>query len=383
MKILITEDDDAKRAEIVTFVEKLGINPAHILVAVDMADFMAKFDESIGICVIDLRLPAYDGGESDLNGIGVLQAVDKKGGGRVKLLAISAYPEEFADIRCQFESRGCLLVDYNQHDVWQSVLKQMIVQAQATETMDFVIFCALRAERTAYTLLPEIEATPVFRDNVTRLDVTIGGAKGTVVELPHMGLVDAASIAGACVEKYKPKVVAMSGVCAGFFDRAKLGQLLISELAYEYQSGKWTDEGFSQEPYQVPISEKMRIIVREMLEDADNLLFRLEAGWKGDRPTTMSMPKLAAFTSGSAVIANEEFMAQVANHHRRVSGLDMEVYAVQRTAHIARCAPEALCAKVVVDLANGDKNKHLQPYGSFVSARFLVEALRAYFEQYP
>lgn len=383
MKILITEDDHAKRAEIVAFIENLGVDPANILVAIDMADFMAKFDESIEICVIDLRLPAYDGAGPDLNGIGVLQAVDKKGGGRVKLLAISAYPDEFADIRGQFESRGCLLVDYNQHGVWQSVLKQMIVQAQVAETMDFVIFCALRSERTAYTLLPEIMATPVFRDNVTRLDVTIGGAKGTIIELPHMGLVDAASIAGACVEKYKPKVVAMSGVCAGFIDRAELGQLLISELAYEYQSGKWTDEGFSQEPYQIPISEKMRIIVRELLEDADALLTRLETGWKGDRPAKMVTPKLAAFTSGSAVIASEEFIAQVATHHRRVSGLDMEIYAVQRTAHIARCAPDALCAKVVVDLANGNKDKLLQPYGSFVSARFLVEALSAYFNQYP
>ena len=83
----------------------------------------------------------------------------------------------------------------------------------------------------------------------------------------------------------------MSGVCAGFIDRAELGQLLISELAYEYQSGKWTDEGFSQEPYQVPMSEKMRIIVRELLEDADALLTRLETGWKGDRPATMVPPQ--------------------------------------------------------------------------------------------
>jgi adenosylhomocysteine nucleosidase len=382
MKILITEDDDAKRAEIVRFVENLGVAPADILTAIDMADFMGKFDENIGICVIDLRLPAYDGGGPDLNGIGVLQVVDKKGGGRVKLLAISAYPEEFANIRGQFESRGCLLVNYNQRDVWQSVLKQMIVQAKAEETMDFVIFCALRAERTAYTLLPEIETTPVFKDNVTRLDVAIGSAKGTVVELPRMGLVDAASIVGACIEKYKPKVVAMSGVCAGFIERAELGQLLVSELAYEYQSGKWTDEGFSQEPYQIPISEKLRIVVRELLETPDDLLAKLETGWKGDRPGKMSMPKLAAFTSGSAVIASEKFIAQVANHHRRVSGLDMEIYAVQRAAHTARCAPEALCAKVVVDLADGDKNKRLQPYGSFVSANFIVTALRAYFERY-
>lgn len=256
----------------------------------------------------------------------------------------------------------------------------MIVECQAQEQMDFVIFCALQTERSAYTTLPDIKSTPVFKDNITRLDLEIAGRKGTVVELPQMGLVDAAAMAGACIERFKPKVVAMSGVCAGIDSRAELGQLLVSSLAYEYQSGKWTDDGFSQEPYQVPISEKMRTIVREILEDA-NLLVRLEDGWRSDRPSKMSAPKLTPFTSGSAVIASANFMEQVASYHRRVSGLDMEIYAIQRAAHTAHCLPDSLCVKTVVDLANGEKNKLLQPYGCFISARFVVEALTSYFSK--
>jgi len=383
MKVLITEDDDAKRAEIARFVESLGVDQAHVLVATHMADFIAKFDETIGICIIDLRLPAYDGAGPDMNGIGILQAVEKRGGGRVKLLAISAYPEEFTSIRSTFESRGCLILDYNQKDVWHGALKQMVVQTQAEETLDFVIFCALRREWSAYTLIPEIDAKSLFKDNLTRLDIKIGNAKGTVVELPRMGLVDAALVAGACIEKYKPKLIAMSGVCAGFADRAELGQLLISELAYEYQSGKWTDEGFSQEPYQSQMSENVRIVIRELLDESDSLFARLESGWKGVRPTVISHPKIVTFTSGSAVIASEKFMTQCASHHRRVSGLDMEVYSIMRAAHVAQCSPEVLCAKVVVDLANNQKDKRLQDYGSFISARFLVEALGAYFRRRP
>ena len=379
MTILIVEDDEAKANEIRSFLLSEGASTNDIVMAVDMADFIAKFDDGITICVIDLRIPAYDGGERDLNGIGVLQAVDRRGGGRVKLLAISAYPEEFASVRDQFERRGCLLVNYLQKEVWQSVLRQMLVEVQASDTLDFVIFCALQTERAAYTILPEITATPVFKNNITRLDIDLNGKKGTVVELPQMGLVDAAAMAGACIEKFKPKAVGMSGVCGGFPGRAELGQLLISSLAYEYQSGKWTDEGFSQEPYQVPISESMRIVAREMLEDAE-LLNRLEVGWKSGRPSQMTAPKIAAFTSGSAVIASEKFLEQVASHHRRVSGLDMEIYAIQRAAHVAHCRPECLCVKTVVDLANGAKDKILQPYGSFISARFLMEALSSYFE---
>lgn len=172
----------------------------------------------------------------------------------------------------------------------------------------------------------------------------------------------------------------MSGICAGFPDRAELGQLLVSELAFEYQSGKWTADGFSQEPYQVPVSEEVRSIAAELLDDKQ-LLSRLEHGWNSDRPSKMSQPKLSTFTSGSAVIASDKYIEQVATYHRRVSGLDMEIYALQRAAHTAQCSPDFICAKTVVDLAGAGKNDELHPYGCEISARFMVEALKKYFER--
>lgn len=380
MKVVIAEDDDSKRAEIARYLTTIGVESDHIAFAKDMADFMGKFNHQVSICIIDLRLPAYQGATEDRNGIGILQAIESSGAARVKLLAISSYPEEFADIRPQFESRGCLLVDFAQREVWMNVLRQMVIQVQSAEEMDFLILCALRKERAPYTGMLQLAADPKFRDNLTRLDVSIAGRRGTIIDLPRMGLVDAGILAGQCIEKFKPKVVAMSGICAGFPERAELGQLLVSELAYEYQSGKWTEDGFSQEPYQVPISENMRILALELLEDSD-LLQRLETGWQSDRPSKMTSPKLATFTSGSAVIASSELIDQVATHHRRVSGLDMEVYAVLRAAHIARCKPDFICAKTVVDLAGGGKDDALHPYACTISARFLVEILQRYFER--
>ncbi|MNS29497.1 nucleoside phosphorylase [Brevundimonas sp. P7753] len=378
MKTLIVEDDDHKRETIKQYVLSLGVAFGDVVTAKDMADFMRKFDAEVSICVIDLRLPAYDGGDPDRNGIGVLQAIESKGSGHLKLLAISSFPDEFSDIRPQFESRGCLLVDYEQREVWQSVLKQMVIEVQSVETLDFVILCALRTERAPYTGMAELAGTPKFKDNLSRFDISIAGRRGTIIELPHMGLVDAAVVAGKVIEKFKPKVVAMSGVCAGFPDRAKLGQLLVSDMAYEYQSGKWSEDGFSQEPYQVPVPEKMRVLTLEILEDT-GLLARLESGWMHDRPSQMTAPKPAAFTSGSAVIASEKYIGQVATYHRRVSGLDMEVYALHRAAHLASCKPDFICAKVVVDLAGSEKDDDLQPYGCMISARFVVELLARYF----
>jgi nucleoside phosphorylase len=377
MKILLVEDDADKATAISDHLISLSVAADDIIVAADMAEFMRKFDEHVSICVIDLRLPAYAGAGQDRNGLGILQAIEGKGAGRVKLLAISAYPQEFDDIREKFERHGCLLVDFGREDVWMSVLKQMVIQVQSDEALDFLIFCALRDERVPYTGMPLLAGTPKSRDGLTRLDVSIAGRKGTVIELPRMGLVDAAIMAGRCIEKFKPKVVAMSGICAGFPNRVELGQLLVAELAYEYQSGKWTADGFSQEPYQVPMSESMRVLTRELLDDA-SLLARLEMNQVHDRPAKLSVPKFGTFTSGSAVIASDAFIEQVATYHRRVSGLDMEVYAILRAAHIAICKPDVVCAKTVVDLAGGEKDDALHSYGNLISARFIVEVLEKY-----
>ncbi len=379
MKILIIEDDDHKRSEISQYIQALGVSTSRIVIAKNMAEFLGRFDSEVTLCIIDLRLPAFHGGTQDNNGIGVLQAIDKAGANHVKLLAISAYPEEFTDIRAQFEKRGCLLLDFKQKEVWQGVLKHMVVEAESIEIMDFIIFCALRKERAPYTGMEKLAGSAKSKDNLIRFDVTIGGRHGTIIEMPRMGLVDAAITAGQCIERFKPKIVAMSGICAGFAERAALGQLLVPELAYEYQSGKWTDESFSGEPYQVPISERMRVLARDLIEDSQ-ILSRLEKGLKMKRPSEMNEPKLAAFTSGSAVIASDKYMGQVATLHRRVSGLDMEVYAIHRAAHIASCKPDVLCAKTVVDLAGGDKDDALHPYGCLISARFVVEALEKYFK---
>ncbi len=349
MTVLVVEDDATKRDEIVDFIVSTGVEARSIRTASNMAEFVAKFDKSVAVCVIDLRIPAYENAEPLTNGIGVLQAVDQAGKGQVKILAISGYPEEFAKIRPQFESRGCLLVDFKEKTVWQAVLRQMIVQCRSAEKMEFLIFCALRSERAPYTGMPDLNGSPVREGSLSRYDIVLQGRRGTVLELPRMGLVDAAATAGAYIQKFSPSVVAMSGICAGFAGRAKLGQLLVSELAYEYQSGKWTSDGFSQEPYQVPISQNLRNILRDLLGQS-NLLETLETGWHSKRPSEMSAPTFATFTSGSAVIASEQYMAQVSQFHRRVAGLDMEVYGLHRAAHLAQSEPDVICAKTVVDL---------------------------------
>src|SRR5215213_3209313 len=103
--------------------------------------------------------------------------------------------------------------------------------------------------------------------------------------------------------------------------------------------------------------------------DRDGLISRLEESFSGKvRPAKLSVPKHAAFTTGSAVIASERRLASVMQQHRKVVGLDMELFGFHRAVELSGQQIHAFSAKVVVDKANEAKGDELHEYGCVVSA---------------
>lgn len=195
-----------------------------------------------------------------------------------------------------------------------------------------------------------------------------------------MGLVNAAITAGLCIDKFKPKVVGMSGICGGFEGRAEMGQLFICGMAYEYQSGKWTSDGFKQEPYQVSTDQNTLTKLKHMADKA-GLMSELEQGFNGERPRVAHKPEVGVFTSGSAVIADKAHLARIESIHRKVNALDMEVFAIQRAADLASHRPPSISAKAVVDLCDHTKSDNLHAYGCYISAKFLMLVIKDFFSE--
>lgn len=377
MKIMVIEDDERKSYSIVAYLESKGISGQDILRVKTMTDFAANLGQDIGLFIIDIRIPSVDDAAASQNGSAILEAIVKAGKSDALLLALSSYPEDFPEIRKRFEKQGCILADFRETKDWQSTLDHLLIQLHRNLGFDFLIFCALQEERNPYVVL-HAEGKPVIRGNLNCFDLNIGDRKGSVVLLPKMGLVNAAVIAAVAIERFKPSVVAMSGICGGFPPRAKLGQLFVSEMAYEYQSGKWSADGFLHEPYQVPTDQEMITFLESLVSEV-GLLGSLEQGFTGARPSEQHAPALGIFTSGSAVIASKQLLDKVEQIHRKVHALDMEVFAIQRAAQLAAHRPVTICAKAVVDLCDSQKGDQMHPYGSYISAKFVTHALQRHF----
>ncbi|HBQ88365.1 MULTISPECIES: nucleoside phosphorylase [Alcaligenes] len=375
MKIMLIEDDDRKRRAIVAHLKKKFIPSESIIFAKNMTDFSASLHEDIGLFIIDFNLPSVENAAASQNGRAILEAIVKAGKSDALTLAISSYPNDFPELRAYYEERGCILADFNSKG-WQSTLDHILVQLRRNWQFDFLVFCALPEERNPYIGL--LDGKSVSRGGIDCYDVQLAERRGSIILLPQMGLVNAAITAGVCIDKFKPKVIGMSGICGGFERRAELGQIFICGMAYEYQSGKWATDGFKQEPYQVSTDQQTLTRLRH-LADKTGLMAELEQGFSGQRPGRTHKPEVGIFTSGSAVIADKSHLNHIENIHRKINALDMEVFAVQRAAELSAHRPPSISAKCVVDLCDSNKSDNLHAYGCHVSAKFLILAITEHF----
>jgi len=380
MKIMLIEDDKIKAENITEYILSKGIDRDSILFCENLAEVSTGLKNDIGLFIIDLKLPGAPDGRATHSGKTILQMIVKSGQTNASLIAISSYPTEFPELRHDYESHGCVLADYSDPSKWETALDHLLVRLKLQVRKEFIIFCALREERKPYVSL--LDSTRETRFGVEFMDVTIGGRRGTIALLPQMGLVNAAVTAALCIDRLRPALVCMSGICGGFEGRTNLGQLVFSTMVYEYQTGKWAGDGFKQEPYQIKIEHLVGTMLKAMV-DEDNFLSILENGFSGDyRASTRSEVLPGIFTSGSAVIAQEKFMNDVAAFHRKVHALDMEIFAIKRAVELSPRKPACICAKTVVDLGLENKDDKLHPYGSYISAKFIIKAIERFFVEF-
>ena len=224
MKIMLIEDNDNKYNKISTYIKKSGIPQNNIVRAKNMTDFTAKLNlnADIGLFIIDFKLPNIDNGSPSNNGIAILESIVKAGKHDALLLAISAHPDDFPDLREYYESHGCILADFSKEKIWKSTLDHLLVQLKKNLKFDFIIFCALQEERNPYVTLINT-GSAVTRSGIDCYDIEVKGKRGSVILLPKMGLVNAAVTAGSCIDRFKPSVVGMSGICGGFKNQAEMG----------------------------------------------------------------------------------------------------------------------------------------------------------------
>lgn len=153
------------------------------------------------------------------------------------------------------------------------VRKQEMVETAMSDTIEVLLVTALKEEHDAAKLAfnsTEIDGDGV-RDWVEAMDETTSpylrgvfyhrGKILFTIALAYplrMGGIETGPFAAMLAEKLKPNCLVMCGVCAGNPNGLVLGDLIVSELAYQYDEGKIEQQAFKGDHRQSSISDEWK-----------------------------------------------------------------------------------------------------------------------------
>lgn len=377
MRILICEDDDQKYADISDVIVSFGVSENSITRARSLNAITKALRNSYDLYIIDFMLPYVDGGDNHMVAAEVLREIDEIGGFRTKALAITNFFDDTSEQHKEYHKRNCNIFRYSDVDIWTTALQLIIDGIEDRGRYEFIIITSVEVEQKAYLKVRDAEPKRVFLSGMDVLEIEFRGIRGAVVLLPRMGLVNVSIYTTKILSEYTPKVICMSGICGGVGEDVQMGQLLITELCFEYQSGKWFDDIFKSEPYQFQVEENTVMKLKEIVA-SERYIENIEAEIVGEfRPELVSKAKTAVFATGSAVIASKERLDHIREQHRKVQAIDMEIYGFHRAVKLCNPDMKNFSAKTVVDKADTQKNNDIQLYGSYISARFCLDAIFA------
>lgn len=205
--------------------------------------------------------------------------------------------------------------------------------------------------------------------------------KIVAVASPRMGLTPAAVTATKLISNFRPRLLAMTGICAGVRGKTELGDVLVADPCFDWGGGKWLHDKASSksrfEPaaYQWRLSESIRSAVRAAGDDSA-LMRSIHDAFRGKKPAIQPRVVIDAMASGAAVLQSSQSMHEVRAQHRNLVGIEMESYAVFCAAeYSSEPRPQVLSLKSVCDFGDDEKNDDFHAYAVYTSAEFLGRLL--------
>jgi len=199
----------------------------------------------------------------------------------------------------------------------------------------------------------------------------------------QMGMVSTSILATQMIEYFRPKYLTMTGITAGIAEETELGEVLVIEYSWDYNSGKIKTDDDGNKKFEVDMRQETldRDLYNSMniLRNDIEFLNNLHNSYKyGKKPKTYLEISICHVASGVAVIANRNITKEVTAQARKLKGIEMEAYGLFCAAHNATSPrPKPLVIKSVCDFADENKNDDIKDYAAYTSAKILYEfALR-------
>lgn len=373
---MLAEDDAEKAKKITALIgTEIDVGDAEIISADTVNDVIIELGKGrFDLVIVDLVMPQHKNGTDVDASCQWCELIENHLSGRTaSWIVMTGYPEVAESARASFARHNVAVIQFDESEHWKQLLAQKIIENFVTRPLDFLIVCALEKERQGFRQTSAIFGESSVIKGLDCLEVQIGKFSGTIVVQPRPGMISAAIVTTRALETFRPRAVATSGICGGREGVTELGALIVPDISWNYQSGKFVAGKLTPDLLQVGIPPHCRTVLAQMA--ADDSSKELRDGLLHSEIANAPI-QLQPMVTGSQVVADTAVGDEIGIQGRKVAGIDMEVASVLFAAHdFFNGSGIAVAAKTVVDLANPHKDDRYHEYGCALSARFVVKAL--------
>lgn len=330
MKILVVDDEQEKRRRIsaailsVDGVEREEIEHANDVTAAKKAIRTTRYD----LIILDINLP-YRPEEivSVGAGLDVLHFIKYNNQAKppAYLFGLTAH-DDGADIAArEFSSPLWKLVRFSHgENDWEEPLREAILYLQKLAKPPFVTDGnSFHTDLAIFVALEGVELKSILALDGSWIQINVPhdharyyqgsfiGPNGSVSVVatvaPRMGMSAAAVAASKLISNFRPRVVAVAGICAGVREKTEPGDILIADPCFDWGAGKWVrdiESGslyFHPAAYQWRLDEPLRMAARS-IADAASVMSQIHDSFSGPKPRFLPKVLIDAMASGASVL---------------------------------------------------------------------------------
>jgi len=385
MKILILEDSPTKLNKLLEVIAEIDetIEPKLCKVFHDLVTEVNR--DTYDLVIADLKVPLYGDNNEEVDVsdrlLDCIRDTDCQNF-KTPVIAVTKYDNLAEDNFRALNRCDINVITYDStNDNWKQPFRSKIQSCFPKKLYDFIIVCALEKEADAYHEAGYNLGKRFISDGITCRRIDINSQEGLIITPPRMGLVNSAILSARAIDLFKPKLICMSGICAGIEGKANIYDVIIPEICHQHDAGKWTNDGFIPELYDVPLVHVTQITIDKIIKEGDfistlkeNITLRRNE-FPPDSDLLNFEVYLAPASSGSAVVADNDILENIKVQHRKKTAFEMESYALYEAARQSLESPIFFSAKAVVDNGNSHKGDEYHRVAAILSAKTIYEII--------
>lgn len=387
MKILIIDDNPRRYSELATQLNNLGLtrDDYKIVDCVNTAEDLVK-SNYYDLIILDILIPYYNYGEADkqvsLDFFDYLHS-DECTHKPEKIIGITSDISILENTQSKFQAFTWHIIKYSDSDhAWLETLLPYINYVfrknQHTQNNYYhdvlIVNALLDPELLAILDLPWNWEKIVISDdglliNSGNLMLENKNVKIAAIHTTEMGMVPTAILTTQLLQLLKPKVVCMTGICAGNSTEVKLGDIIVASTSWDHQSGKrelFEDKiVFKFSPIYISLQDCIKRDFQNLIRDTAFENLKKEIKGISYSPEL----RIGPMASSSTVLADSKTLEAIVNdQHRKLMGIDMEVFGLYSACHYHSDKVHYFAVKGVCDFADTQKNDDFQKYAAENSA---------------